>query len=87
MQIVIDIPEEDYIRLKEQRMFGRVDVLKNAVSDAVVLPKGHGRLIDEDELLLKLKCWDTKANGIPNYVFRSIKLTSAVIEADKDVDS
>lgn len=48
MQIVIDIPEEEYKRMIEQKMFGRVDVWKNAICNGTPLPKGHGRLIDAD---------------------------------------
>lgn len=51
MQIVIDIPEEEYKRMIEQKMFGRVDVWKNAICNGTPLPKGHGRLIDESDLM------------------------------------
>ena len=29
-------------------------------------------LISRTELITKLKCWDKKANGIPNYVWKVI---------------
>ena len=51
MQIVIDIPEEDYIRLRDEGMFGNVTTFKRAVRESTPLPKGHGRLIDADALL------------------------------------
>lgn len=50
MKIVIDIPEEEYERMKEQSMFGKVDVWRQAIQNGTPLPKGHGRLIDADEL-------------------------------------
>lgn len=84
MKVVIDIPDVAYDWFRNgfpDRDDGEEAV--RAIANGKPLPKGHGRLIDEDELLLKLKCWDAKAHGIPNYVFRSIKLTYAVIEADK----
>ena len=55
MQIVIDIPEEDYIRLRDEGMFGNVTTFKRAVREGTPLPKGHGRLIDADELYDSLK--------------------------------
>ena len=50
MQIVIDIPEEEYIRLRDEGMFGNVTTFKRAVRDGISLPKGHGRLVDADYL-------------------------------------
>ena len=51
MQIVIDIPEEEYKRMKEKRMFGNVTTWKDAICNGTPLPKGHGRLIDADRTL------------------------------------
>lgn len=51
MKIVIDIPEEEYERMKEQSMFGRVDVWRKAIQNGTPLPKGHGRLIDADRCI------------------------------------
>ena len=50
MQIVIDMPYEDYIRLKETGVIGKVDVFKRAIRNGTVLPKGHGELIDKEQL-------------------------------------
>lgn len=45
MQIVIDIPEEMYNRIKDGYVpLGLSKYLKNGT----LLPKGHGRLIDAD---------------------------------------
>ena len=77
MKIVIDIPEEDYIRLKEHGMFGRVDVFKNAVRDAVVLPKGHGRLIDADTY--RKEMLDSREFDF----FKRLDMQPTIIEADK----
>lgn len=50
MQIVIDIPEEDYQNLKAKDKFD--DMFLNYYEKLIVrgtpLPKGHGRLIDAD---------------------------------------
>ena len=46
MEIVINVPEEDYEYLKSHNEGG----LYNAVIHGTPLPNGHGRLIDADEL-------------------------------------
>lgn len=50
MEIVIDIPEEEYKRMKEKRMFGNVTTWKDAICNGTPLPKGHGDLKDVDAL-------------------------------------
>lgn len=52
MQVLIDIPEEDYNEIKEHENFIRRsrNTWKIAVLDGVVLPEKHGRLIDAGEL-------------------------------------
>lgn len=47
MQIVIDIPDEKYDRLLYQDIIS----LRSYVENGTVLPKGHGRLIDVDEVI------------------------------------
>ena len=37
MKLVIDIPEEDYIRLRDEGMFGNVTTFKRAVRDGIPL--------------------------------------------------
>ena len=49
MQIVIDIPEEDYTHICEEPC----TKLGLAVANGILLPKGHGRLIDADADSLK----------------------------------
>lgn len=49
MQIVIDIPEEEYKLCKRQWDTECDDVLMIAVKYGVPLPKHHGRLIDADD--------------------------------------
>lgn len=72
MQIVIDIPEALYEALLSEyeepysRMFS--DVVKNGTP----LPKGHGRLIDGDELASRMKIGYCIVRDAPT-----------IIEADK----
>ena len=46
MQIVIEIDDDDYNRMKDLKMFGNEKKKKNAICNSTPLPKGHGDLID-----------------------------------------
>lgn len=78
MQIVINIPEEEYKRLTYIDIFK----LRGYIENGTLLPKGHGRILDEKDIL------DTKNNDgawydltdMPEYI-AGVK---AIIEADKE---
>ena len=76
MQIVIDIPEKEYKRWQDE---GEMDALivRNSLVNGTPLPKGHGRLIDADELTENTLC---KTFGL-----RSVDIENAttIIEADR----
>ena len=89
MQIVIDIPEEMYQKIKETSMVisgrrnGRtIDyTLFNAVNKGIPLPKGHGELIDRKDLI---------ENGIHKGFcdwYDEIKMADTIIEADNEEES
>lgn len=50
MQVVIDIPEKLYEKCK--RIGDVQDILFESIRNGIVLPKGHGRLVDENDLSL-----------------------------------
>lgn len=75
MQIVIDIPEEEFERCKK-RFQMRINIMSNAIANGIPLPKGHGRLIDADKLPL-----DNIDDA--NYGSNYIRIAPTVIEADK----
>lgn len=83
MQIVIDIPEEDYIRLRDEGMFGNVTTFKRAVRESTPLPKGHGRLIDADKL--EPRDISPEAWYSPMWGFELVDIEDAptIIEADR----
>ena len=49
MQILIDIPKEKYELYKRWKPSER-SMLQEAVANGTPLPKGHGRLIDADDI-------------------------------------
>ena len=59
MQIVIDIPEKLVLEGFE-RPFTEEEknTLIKAIGNGTPLPKGHGRLIDADEVLNAMDTWD-----------------------------
>lgn len=87
MQIVIDIPEVFYESLREADMIlsgqrsGKtfISVIYSAVANGTPLPKGHGRLIDDDALKWVFEKND-KLNG---FVQNLIARTPTVVEADR----
>ena len=73
MKLVIDIPEEDYEKLMNGE--GSINLfftLCAVVFNGTPLPKGHGRLIDEDD--------------IDNHIIGHVDTRSCptIIEADKE---
>lgn len=79
MHIVIDIPDEKYNRLPYIDIFS----LREYIENGIVLPKGHGRLIDADAVSLE----DISFFSISDYQKMVHKLTTScptIIEADND---
>ena len=77
MQIVIDIPKELYDYMKNEKYNEHLDKrfdsqIRYAVVNAIPLPKGHGRLIDGDELESHMKIG-----------YNIVKSAPTIIEADK----
>lgn len=51
MQIVIDIPEDMYNGIiNNRRPLGCIAEMLDAIKNGTPLPKGHGRLIDADDV-------------------------------------
>jgi hypothetical protein len=47
-EIVIKIPEDDYRKVQDGRV--SVAMMRTAIRNGTVLPKGHGRMIDESQI-------------------------------------
>ena len=89
MQIVIDIPEEMLDDLHTCR-FPIQDAYRlcKVIEDGKVLPKGHGRLIDENLLREDMERVYKFANELVALGFAEsfIEHATTIIEADKEVD-
>lgn len=86
MKLVINIP--DYIKEKADdgkgEEFGIPLWLVYEIANGTPLPKGHGDLIDRDDLLADSYCVDDWAGNEINIVdVMTVKMTDAIIEADK----
>lgn len=88
MQVVIEIPEKVYSYIKREWIEDDFDSplnhVMNGVKNGIPLPKGHGRLLDEKDIL------DTENNDggwydlvdMPEYI-AGVK---PIIEADEEVE-
>ena len=78
MQIVIDIDEEVLKTRKYTDYFGCGSIkLTGVLDNAIPLPKGHGRLIDADEL------WDLYHSNDYDF-YEALDSVDTIIEADKE---
>lgn len=71
MQIVIDISEDDYRKVQDGR--ASVSMMRKVIRNGIPLPKGHGRLIDADTVLVE---------PFGN-TYKDIDIAETIIEADK----
>ena len=51
MQIVIDIPYGHYLSIKDGCLKDCIKATTEAIVNGTILPKGHGRILDEKEIL------------------------------------
>ena len=85
MQIIINIPKEYYeLVLKSCKE----PILLNAFKGGTPLPKGHGRLIDADNLLDRIGLEDNDSNREYNVgeiiTLEDFDFIPTIIEADKE---
>lgn len=83
-QIVINISDGTYNRCKNERVgllpFDIPEVC-DAIKNGTPLPKGHGRLIDADEIQFENAEFDTY--GDYSRAFDALDYAPTIIEADK----
>ena len=86
MQIVIDIPEETYNDIQSRDWKNGELIFSEewkAIHNGIPLPKGHGRLVDEKEILNTDKHWGWCYDlvDMPAYIAD----IPTIIEADEEV--
>ena len=74
MQIVIDIPEDEY-NIVKYGQYGNIniDIVRKAIAKGTPLPKGHGRLVDADAIL-------EEPSG---NTYIDLNIAEVIIDADK----
>ena len=84
MQIVIDIDEKDYQLMKNGHIpFNVLGVLMSGTP----LPKGHGRLIDADDLYENTEIYHSDIDGYACVRWKDINDASTIVEADKEEEA
>lgn len=86
IELVIKISEDNYKLMQDENYCG---ILSYAIKNGTPLPKGHGRLIDEEEILKpfkklgenKLTYWKTDYDGL----ITILNKTPSVLEAENEV--
>ena len=89
MQIVIEIPDEVYKKLTETAiMVTEVypSTIERALTEGIVLPKGHGKLVDVEDVKRNHKRWlgyiDDDMISRMNYTIENH--IPILLEADKE---
>ena len=80
MKIVIDIPKEIYTGEKTR---GLLPTVIDAISNGTPLPEGHGRLIDEKELIEEIECEEIDGSYYDVIYAHSIYDAPTIIEGSE----
>ncbi len=84
MQIVIDIPEKIYIHLHDGGSIGASLMIENAIKKGTPLPKGHGDLIDINDIEWARHQEERDYIDYDVIDWDDIKNASIIIPADKE---
>lgn len=82
MQIVINIPYGHYLSIKDGYLKDCIKATTEAIVNGTILPKGHGRLIDADEIQFENNEFDTYSDY--SRAFDAIDGAETIIGADKE---
>lgn len=87
MKIVVDVPDEEYESYALAITFGMGSVAIRRILNGTPLPKGHGDLIDRNELEECKEIMNT-ITGESKYAVRmdDVRNMPTIIEADKEYD-
>lgn len=83
MKIVIEMPEEEYNKIKENDCGLFNGRIYQMIRNGTPLSEGHGNLIDVNELELDTE-WNDYEDGFISYSHNQIKYANVIIEADTE---
>ena len=92
IELVIKIPEEDYLtysELSEKEMVNELSYHERIIANGTSLPKGHGGLIDVgqcDRKLFYQQCGGADSLITAKSAFDMLMLLPTIIEADESED-
>lgn len=89
MKVVIEIPDifvewaKDEMSVEIFNDRSMADAMCSAIRNGIVLPSGHGRLIDADSVI---KYWkpDHSRQFVADYFIHTLEVADTVIPADKE---
>ena len=88
IELVIKIPQETYAHLLNGGNIGASLMIENALKEGTPLPKGHGRLIDVNELLDDIGLEDNDYNRDCNMgeiiTLENIDRIPTIVETDEE---
>lgn len=80
MQVLIEIPDEEYKKISNSNPSYADDFsIYYAIKNGIPLPKGHGRLIDDERLKETIH-----RNTVGDLFDQLIDMQPTIIEADKE---
>ena len=81
MKLVIEIDEDLYETCRDS--LGDEDNIEGIIANGIPLPKGHGDLIDRNDLLADSYCIDDWSGNEINIVdVMTVKMADTILEAD-----
>ena len=87
MQIVIDIPDEEYERMCKRNGLN-VPLMYSAIANGTPLPKCHGKIIDYGYVVDAIDDWvnaeEYRYTNATDYLRKRVANTPTIIEADKE---
>ena len=89
IELVIKIPEEEYrwIIKSDETVFGNVaskECMLHAIKNGTILPKGHGKLTDVEQVVMALVFHDFLKDNVTCGDVTKILNMATIIEADKE---
>lgn len=84
MRVIVEIPDEEYECYALAITFGMGSKAIKRILDGTPLPKGHGRLIDENVLVEKAVSVDTDEECYLCVMVDDIADVPTIIEADTE---